>query len=165
MAFVFTLLVLVYCPKPTVYLIEISVMNINVVDAVPATASLLIGWFIYELLRRSWFGRATGRLTISGFIPPFAATYGYTHVFSGRGAFIQVGSLDGSIIAANGLFIIIPGQCKLRWSHKREPIFECSTQAFSQMVPRSLGPSPSANTLQSVERPCLKGVDRNTGRG
>ena len=39
-------------------------------------------------------------------------TYGYTHVFSGRGAFIQVGALIGSIMVANVLFIIIPNQRK-----------------------------------------------------
>jgi uncharacterized membrane protein len=33
-------------------------------------------------------------------------------VFSGRGAFIQVGALTGSIMAANVLFIIIPNQHK-----------------------------------------------------
>jgi uncharacterized membrane protein len=96
-----------------VYLIDTSVMDIDVVDAVPAAAaSLVIGWFIYDLLCRSWFGRETGRLAISGFILLVAATFFYTHVFSGRGAFIQVGALVGSIMAANVLFIIIPGQRK-----------------------------------------------------
>jgi uncharacterized membrane protein len=52
------------------------------------------------------------RLAISEFVLLYAATYGYTYVFSGRGAFIQVGALVGSIVAANVLFIIIPGQRK-----------------------------------------------------
>jgi uncharacterized membrane protein len=111
--FGFALLVLVYYLNPTVYLIDNSVMDIDVADAVPAAAaSLVIGWFIYDLLCRSWFGRETGRLAVSGFILLVAATFFYTHVFSGRGAFIQVGALVGSIMAANVLFIIIPGQRK-----------------------------------------------------
>jgi uncharacterized membrane protein len=111
--FGFALLVLVYYLNPSVYLIDTSVMNIDVADAVPAAAaSLVIGWFIYDLLCRSWFGRETGRLAISGFILLVAATYAYTHVFSGRGAFIQVGALVGSIMAANVLVVIIPGQRK-----------------------------------------------------
>ncbi len=58
--FGFTLLVLVYYLNPTVYLIDTSVMNIDVADAVPAAAaSLVIGWFVYDLLCRSWFGRET----------------------------------------------------------------------------------------------------------
>jgi uncharacterized membrane protein len=111
--FGFTLLVLTYYLNPTVYLIDPAVMNIDVADAVPAAAaSLVIGWFAYDLLCRSWFGKETGRLALSGFVLLMAASYGYTHVFSGRGAFIQVGALVGSIMAANVLFIIIPGQRK-----------------------------------------------------
>jgi uncharacterized membrane protein len=111
--FGFALLVLTYYLNPTVYLIDTSVMNIDVADAVPAAAaSLLIGWFVYDLLCRSWFGRQTTRLAISGFVLLLAATYGYTHVFSGRGAFIQIGALVGTIMAANVLIIIIPNQRK-----------------------------------------------------
>jgi uncharacterized membrane protein len=111
--FGFVLLVLIYYLNPSVYLIDPAVMNIDIADAVPAAAaSLLIGWFVYDLLCRSWFGQETVRLAISGFVLLVAATYGYTHVFSGRGAFIQVGALVGSIMAANVLFVIIPGQRK-----------------------------------------------------
>jgi uncharacterized membrane protein len=111
--FGFALLVLVYYLSPSIYLIDPAVMNIAVADAVPAAAaSLVIGWFVYDLLCRSWFGQETGRLAISGFVVLVAATYGYTHVFSGRGAFIQVGALVGSIMAANVLIVIIPGQRK-----------------------------------------------------
>jgi len=111
--FGFALLVLVYYLNPTVYLIDTSVMNIRPADAVPAAAaSLVVGWFIYDLLCRSWFGKETGRLAISGFVLLVAAAFGYTHVFSGRGAFIQVGALVGTIMVANVLFIIIPNQRK-----------------------------------------------------
>jgi uncharacterized membrane protein len=45
--FGFTLLVLTYYLNPSFYLIDTSVMNIDVADAVPAAAaSLVIGWFI-----------------------------------------------------------------------------------------------------------------------
>lgn len=112
--FGFALLVLTYYLNPALYLIDPDVMNIDAADAVPAAAaSLVIGWFAYDLLCRSWFGRTTTRLAISGFILFLAATYGYTHVFSGRGAFIQVGALVGTIMAANVLAVIIPGQRKV----------------------------------------------------
>jgi uncharacterized membrane protein len=112
--FGFALLVLTYYLNPTVYLIDSSVMNIDVADAVPgAAASLVVGWFVYDLLCRSWFGRDTARLAVSGFVLLCGAAYGYTHVFSGRGAFIQVGALVGTIMAANVLIVIIPGQRKV----------------------------------------------------
>lgn len=112
--FGFALLVLTYYLNPTIYLIDPQVMNIDPADAVPAAAaSLLVGWFVYDLLCRSWFGKNTARLALSGFVLLVAVTYAYTHVFSGRGAFIQVGALVGSIMAANVLFVIIPGQRKV----------------------------------------------------
>ena len=42
-----------------------------------------------------------------------AAAYGFTHVFSGRGAFIHVGALIGTIMAANVFMVIIPNQRKI----------------------------------------------------
>jgi uncharacterized membrane protein len=37
----------------------------------------------------------------------------YTHVFSGRGAFIHIGALIGTIMAANVFMVIIPNQRKI----------------------------------------------------
>jgi uncharacterized membrane protein len=105
--------VLLYYCKPELYLIDPAVANIQVWDAVPlAAGSLVVGWFIYDWLCRSWFGRETPRLAVSGFILLVLATYFYTHVFSGRGAYIQVGALVGSIMVGNVLIIIIPNQRK-----------------------------------------------------
>ena len=42
-----------------------------------------------------------------------ALTYGFTHVFSGRGAFTQIGALIGTIMVANVFVIIIPNQKKI----------------------------------------------------
>jgi uncharacterized membrane protein len=39
--------------------------------------------------------------------------YLYTHIYSGRGAFIHVGALVGSIMAANVFAVIIPNQKKI----------------------------------------------------
>jgi uncharacterized membrane protein len=41
-----------------------------------------------------------------------AFTYGSTHVFSGRGAFVQIGALVGTVMVANVFVIIIPNQKK-----------------------------------------------------
>jgi len=47
---------------------------------------------------------------VVGFVLLVLATFGYTHIFSGRGAFIHVGALVGSIMVGNVFFIIIPNQ-------------------------------------------------------
>jgi uncharacterized membrane protein len=111
--FGFILLVLVYYANPNLYLIDTSVANITPWDAVPlAVFSLVVGWFAYDALCRSWIGQETIRLALTGFALLVLIAFGYTHVFSGRGAFIQVGALTGSIMATNVLFIIIPNQHK-----------------------------------------------------
>src|SRR4029077_7820147 len=38
--------------------------------------------------------------------------YGFTHVFSGRGALTQIGALIGTIMVANVFLIVIPNQKK-----------------------------------------------------
>jgi uncharacterized membrane protein len=111
--FGFTLLVLVYYFNPTVYLIDPQVMDLQVTDAVPlAAGSLIVGWFGYDLLCKSWVGQDTKRLAIVGCALLVAAAFFYTHVFSGRGAFIQVGALVGTIMVANVFFVIMPNQRK-----------------------------------------------------
>jgi uncharacterized membrane protein len=42
-----------------------------------------------------------------------AASWGFTHVFSGRGALIHIGALIGTIMAANVFAVIIPNQRKI----------------------------------------------------
>jgi len=111
--FGFILLVLVYYVNPSLYLLDTAVANISPFDAVPLAAfSLLLGWLAYDALCRSWIGRETGRLALTGFVLLVLITFGYTHVFSGRGAFIQVGALVGTIMVANVSVIIIPNQRK-----------------------------------------------------
>ena len=109
--FGFVLLVLVYYLNPTVYLIDPAVMPLSVSDAViGGAASLAAGWIVYDLLCRSWFGETTARLATVGFALLMAASFAYTHVFSGRGAFIHVGALVGTIMVGNVFFTIMPNQ-------------------------------------------------------
>jgi uncharacterized membrane protein len=42
-----------------------------------------------------------------------ALCYGFTHVYSGRGTFLQMGAMVGTIMVANVFFVIIPNQKKV----------------------------------------------------
>ena len=111
--FGFSLLVVTYYANPDVYLLDSTISSIEPLDAVPlAVASLVVGWFAYDFLCKSWFGEDTARLAIAGFALLTAITYGFCHIFSGRGAFLQVGALVGSIMVGNVAFIIMPNQRK-----------------------------------------------------
>ena len=112
--FGFLLLVLVYYLHPTLYLIDPQVMRLSVSDAVAGgAASLAVGWFAYDGLCRSPFGRDASRLAVVGFSLLVLATFAYMQVFSARGAFIHVGALVGSIMVGNVFFVIIPNQRKV----------------------------------------------------
>ncbi|HUZ64678.1 MAG TPA: urate hydroxylase PuuD [Acetobacteraceae bacterium] len=109
--FGFILLVLIYYLHPNLYLIDRHVLDLKPVEAVSIGAgSLAAGWAIYDSLCRSRLGRDSRALAITGFALLVLAIVGYTHVFSGRGAFIEVGALVGSIMVGNVFFIIIPNQ-------------------------------------------------------
>ena len=73
-------------------------------------ASLALGWVIYDQLCKSRLGANTALLCALGFVFLVAATWGYTRVFSGRGAYIHAGALIGTIMVANVFFVIIPNQ-------------------------------------------------------
>src|SRR5262249_12616308 len=57
-------------------------------------------------------GRHEVALALVGYVFLVALTYGFTHVFSGRGAFTQIGALIGTIMVANVFVIVIPNQKK-----------------------------------------------------
>ena len=110
----FSLLVLVYYLGADLYLIDKNVMELTApMAAVIAFLSLAVAWLGYEALCRSPLGKHEGALALVGFVFLVALTYGFTKVFSGRGAFTQIGALIGTIMIANVFAIIIPNQKKV----------------------------------------------------
>jgi uncharacterized membrane protein len=107
----FALLVLVYYLGADLYLIDRGVLDLTAPQAAAvAFASLLVAWLAYEALCRSPLGRNETVLAAIGYVLLVALTYGFTHVFSGRGAFTQIGALVGTIMVANVFVVIIPNQ-------------------------------------------------------
>jgi uncharacterized membrane protein len=109
----FALLVLVYYLGADLFLIDKSVLDLTAVQAVViAFLSLAVAWLAYEGLCRSPLGNHEVALALVGYVFLVALTYGFIHVFSGRGAFTQIGALIGTIMVANVFVIIIPYQKK-----------------------------------------------------
>ncbi len=109
--FGFLLLCLMYYANPNFYLIDKTVMDLSPLAAVAiGVVSLAAGWLIYDQLCKSPAGQSTFLLAMVGFVLLMAAAFGYTHVFSGRGAFVHIGALVGSIMVGNVFFVIIPNQ-------------------------------------------------------
>jgi uncharacterized membrane protein len=110
----FALLCLLYFFRAEAYLIDPAVAAMSKPMAVGiALAVLIASWLIYDALCRSPLGRHTGALTaLLGLVLALEA-WGLCQLFSGRGAFMVFGSAIGSIMVANVLFVIIPGQREL----------------------------------------------------
>ena len=108
----FALLVLMYYVNADIYLVDKAVADISGGMAVWISLGfILASWIIYDLLCRTgwndiWIG-------LTGFLFLVAAIYFISHLFSGRGAYIQIGSMLGTIMVANVLMVIIPGQREL----------------------------------------------------
>ena len=110
----FALLVVVYYLGADLFLIDKSVLDMTAAQAAGiAFGSLLVSWLVYEGLCRSPLGKHEVALALVGYVYLVALTYGFTHVFSGLGAFTQIGALIGTIMVANVFIIVIPYQKKM----------------------------------------------------
>ena len=110
----FALIVAIYYAGASLYLIDPAVMAIAPATGIAISiAALVLGWAVYDGLCRSPLGRKDALLAAVGFAFLVALSYAFTKVFSARGAFMQIGALIGTIMVANVLMVIIPGQRKV----------------------------------------------------
>ncbi|WP_075215873.1 urate hydroxylase PuuD [Mongoliimonas terrestris] len=117
----FALLTVQYYFNARAYLIEPDLWNARPGDAILVSiVSLAAGWFIYDrLLCRTAIGRNPTLLAVAVFALIMLFSYTFTHIYSGRGAFIHVGALVGTIMAANVFAVIVPNQKKIAASLMR----------------------------------------------
>jgi len=109
----FGLLVVIYYFNADLFLIDKSVWEMSApAAAAVAFLSLAASWVIYEILCRSPLGKREVALALVGYAFLVALTYAFTHVFSGRGAFTQIGAVVGTVMVANVFVIVIPFQRK-----------------------------------------------------
>lgn len=104
------LLLVVYYLNPSLYLVKPGV------DLAPAAAiaiglgSMAVSYLIYHLLCDSPLGKRPALLGAVLFVLIIAAAYGFSHIFSGRAAYIHVGAIIGTIMVGNVFFTIMPAQ-------------------------------------------------------
>ena len=110
----FALVVAIYYFHAALYLIDPAVLDVSPATGIAlSVAGLVLGWIVYDGLCRSPLGRNEAVLAAIGFLFLTALAWLSTRLFSPRGAFMQMGALIGTIMAANVLMIIIPGQRKV----------------------------------------------------
>lgn len=110
----FALMVALYYFNAELYLIDRSVLDIAPWAAIAiSVGGLVAGWVAYDLLCKSPLGRNDMLLGAVGFALLVAASFAFTKIFSGRGAFLQIGAMIGTIMVASVAHVIIPNQRKI----------------------------------------------------
>jgi len=110
----FALLVVMYYANARVYLIDRSVADLAPWQAIGLSVALIaVGWLFYDQLckrlgleREAWLASA-----MIGFVA-FVA-WALSHLYSGRGMYIEIGAMLGTIMVANVAHVIIPSQRRL----------------------------------------------------
>ncbi|MBD1557156.1 urate hydroxylase PuuD [Vibrio sp. S9_S30] len=107
------LLAIVYYLNAEIYLIAPG-SGLSSMQAIGiGVGALVAGWFVYDVLCDSSLGQKPLLLGIIIFVLLVASAYGLTQVFSGRGAYIHVGAIIGTIMVGNVFRIIMPAQRNL----------------------------------------------------
>ena len=109
----FALLIVLYYFDAEVYLVDRTVADIGANTAVGISLILLAAaWLVYDVLCRK-LGENELLLALCITALVVATAYGTSELFSGRGAYLQVGAMLGTIMAGNVLFNIIPAHREL----------------------------------------------------
>ena len=106
-----SLLALIYWSNAATWMVDASVAAISPWTAVGiGAATLVLGWLVYDGMCRSPLARAPKAFALVGFLLLTATAFALTHLLSARAAYLHMGALIGTIMAANVFFVIIPGQ-------------------------------------------------------
>ena len=107
----FALLFIIYYFNSSAMLIDVNVMKLTAAQAIGISiGSFILGWILYDQLCKSPLRKHPLLFAITGIIILIGFAWFYSHVFSGRAAFIHFGAMIGSVMVANVFFVIIPSQ-------------------------------------------------------
>ena len=110
----FALLTVVYYFNAQAMMVDRSVADLTSLQAIGlGIGSLVVGWTVYDLLCRSKLGQHDLAFGVVIFCFLVGSAYLLTHFLSGRAAYIHVGAMIGTMMVANVLMLIIPGQRKM----------------------------------------------------
>lgn len=110
----FAMLFIVYYFNASAMMVDKSVADLSAMQAIGiGLGTLAIGWTVYDLLCRSPLGQKDGVLAVIMYGLIVLAAFVLSKFLSGRAAYIHVGAMIGTIMVANVLMVIIPGQRKL----------------------------------------------------
>ncbi|MFT6287335.1 MAG: putative membrane protein [Halieaceae bacterium] len=105
------LLTVIYYLGADAYLIDKRVADLTQLQAIAIGVAYLAGsWIFYELLCRSPLGKNPYIIGTILILAAVAVSYSLAHLFSGRGAYIHMGAIIGTIMVGNVFRVIMPSQ-------------------------------------------------------
>jgi uncharacterized membrane protein len=120
----FALMIVLYYFDADVRLVDSSVADLDEWQAIAlSVAGIGFAWVVYDALCRTVGQRSQVALAVLGVGLVALAAWGAGELFSPRAAYLQVGAMLGTIMAANVFFVIIPAHRKLvaAMEQKQEP--------------------------------------------
>jgi uncharacterized membrane protein len=157
----FALLVVLYYFDADVRLVDPEVADLAEWEAIAiSAASLALGWVFYDLLCR--FG--TSDIVVAAGVAAIVvvASFAMGELLAPRAAYLQVGSILGTIMAANVLFVIIPAHRELVHAKEqgREPDAATGIAAKRRSVHNNYLTLPVVFTMLAGHFPFTYGHDR-----
>ncbi|HLM67675.1 MAG TPA: urate hydroxylase PuuD [Longimicrobium sp.] len=105
------LLVVVYYASGGALLVDPAVADLTATQATAIGVGTIVGgWLVYHYGLAKLLARAGGMAALLGLLLVLGVSYGLTHVFSGRAAFLHVGAMLGTLMAGNVFRVIMPAQ-------------------------------------------------------
>lgn len=159
----FVLLWIVYYASNGALLIDPAVRALTQTQAtITGLCFLAGGWVIYDVLFRSPLGRTIWG-NIVGLALAGGAVWLLTHTFSGRGAFIHLGAMFGTIMVLNVWVHILPNQRAIIAAAQagREPDYELGKKAKARSMHNSYMTLPVLFTMISNHFSALYGHGLN----
>jgi len=105
------LLTVVYYWDTKIYLLQSTVGGLQPWQAIAISVGFItVSWLVYDLMCKSPLHKQPMFLAIIGLILLTIASFALTRIYQPRAAFMHVGVIIGTIMAANVFFVIIPNQ-------------------------------------------------------
>jgi len=105
------LLVVVYYASGGALLVDPAVADLTAAQATMIGVGTIVGgWLVYHYGLAKLLTKAGGMAALLGLLLVLGVSYGLTHVFSGRAAFLHVGAMLGTLMAGNVFRVIMPAQ-------------------------------------------------------
>ncbi|MDC6447844.1 urate hydroxylase PuuD [Alphaproteobacteria bacterium] len=133
----FVLLVLVYYLNASSMMLGNGSIQLSPLASIVISILLLLGsWFLYDFICKSSSENSQQTLVVIGFLIFVIMSYLLTHIYGSRAAYIHVGAIIGTLMAANVFRVIIPAQKNLVHSaeYNQKPDLSLSLEAKNRSI-------------------------------